>query len=147
MSASETPRTNAQERTTLNPADLLDLCRQLERELTAANAKLAEYASVEVPEEPLTGGLSTLDALDAYVTAFRKLATAYRAQSVRLREAERDAGYLWHALKDLSFDCDGVTRTQAPQRGTYNATFAVIEKYADKYHKSERYEDAARGGQ
>ena len=37
MTAAQTPRTDLLERTTLNPADLLALCRELERELAAAN--------------------------------------------------------------------------------------------------------------
>lgn len=53
-----------------------------------------------------------------------------------------EAGFLWHALKDLSFDCDGVTCTVAPTRGTYNDTFAVIQAFAKKYQTSEHYQTA-----
>lgn len=59
-------------------------------------------------------------------------------------EVERlklDAGHLWHALKDLSFDCDGVTQTQAPQRGTYNSTFALLTVLSSEYETAEHYQN------
>lgn len=69
------------------------------------------------------------------------LATALRERD----EAVEDAGHLWHALKDLSFDCDGVTQTQTPQRGTYNATFLVAQRLADKYQSSPHYQQRIPG--
>lgn len=35
---------------------------------------------------------------------------------------------LWNALKDLSFECDGVTCTVAPSRETYNRTFRLLQQ-------------------
>jgi hypothetical protein len=78
----------------------------LERELTAANAKLAAYESVEVPEYPqhtvecapnvYLGYPCDCDfhsRQDDYIDA---LAAAYRAQAVLLREAElNETRYLW----------------------------------------------------
>lgn len=49
-----------------------------------------------------------------------------RHQLLILQHAE--SVELWNALKDLSFECDGVTRTEAPSRDTYNKTFAVLQR-------------------
>ena len=69
-----------------------------------------------------------------------KLAIQIDELNNQLAEARRDAGHLWNALKDLSFDCDGVTQTQAPTRGTYNGTFMVCKALEKKYETSEHYE-------
>lgn len=68
------------------------------------------------------------------------LKAAYKRVCVQRDEFRKDAGHLWNALKDLSFDCDGVTQTQAPQRGTYNATFSVCQSLAGKYQTAEHYQ-------
>lgn len=49
-----------------------------------------------------------------------------RHQLLGIQHAE--AVELWNALKDLSFECDGVTRCIAPSRETYNRTFAVLRR-------------------
>ena len=49
-----------------------------------------------------------------------------RHQLLIIQHAE--AVELWNALKDLSFECDGVTRCIAPSRETYNRTFAVLRR-------------------
>jgi hypothetical protein len=44
---------------------------------------------------------------------------------LKLQHAE--SVVLWNALKDLSFECDGVTCTLPPSRETYNRTFDVLQ--------------------
>lgn len=82
-------------------------------------------------------------AREAAVRSAQTVIAAERAGGGRAKELEelrKEAGFLWHALKDLSFDCDGVTQTQAPQRGTYNSTFAVCQQLTSKYQHSVHYQ-------
>lgn len=83
------------------------------------------------------GEKSHSDTIQDALNSADETIAALRAEVEQLRV---DAGHLWHALKDLSFDCDGVTQTVAPQRGTYNATFLVIQRMADKYQSSAHYQ-------
>ena len=87
---------------------------------------------------------------EAMTRIYKAMLAAYSDQALdaialreRVEAAEKDAGYLWHALKDLSFDCDGVTQTQAPQIGTYNSIFTVLEALTSKYQTFEHYQKRA----
>ncbi len=76
--------------------------------------RAAQPAPVPVPPE-------VLSALEE-----ARADSARRHQLLIIQHAE--AVELWNALKDLSFECDGVTRVQAPSRETYNRTFALLRK-------------------
>lgn len=68
----------------------------------------------------------------AEITRLRAEAEALRKDSERRHQLlilqHAESVELWNALKDLSFECDGVTRTEAPSRDTYNKTFAVLQR-------------------
>jgi hypothetical protein len=82
-----------------------------------------------VPEDERPMSMSDLS--DEQAARVRDaIATLYAAAPGSVPLAPAD---LLQALADLSFECDGVTRTEAPSRETYNRTFAVLQKYRALY--------------
>jgi hypothetical protein len=130
------------------------LCKEAADALTAANAKLAEYESVEVPEEPIherqCASLNTPDRdcdcgriaeMDLYAHALRD---AYRAQAVRLRELERDAErYRW--LRD-QFKQEEETREWDEHVSTNKRGQKIFETKSEVYFSYTLQEDWRFGG-
>lgn len=87
--------------------------------------------------------------VDTHAKALQRIAELEAALDARDKDKVRlhgllklhhsDAMELWAALKDLSFECDGViSRCNAPSVKTYNRTFAVLQKHEQGYSESAR---------